>query len=407
MAQCPRSTEVTELLIVGAGPFGLSLAAYAAQQGINYTLVGKPMEFWHTHMPHGMYLRSACDWHLDPANVATIERFLALQGRTPADVEPLSLEFYLSYAQWFQERQQVAALPVYVERLDHVDGEPYCYRATFEDGRVLRARHVALAVGFKYFKNVPTDLVGILPAGRFAHTCDLVVFDALAGKRCLIVGGRQSAFEWAALLHEAGAAEVHLSYRHQSPAFAAADWSWVAPIVDAIAHDPGWFRRLPEHEQAAVVQRLWAEGRLKVEPWLAARVQNPTISLWPRTRLVGCDVQSSGELVVQLDSGERLVIDHIILATGYKVNIGQIPFLAKGNIAATLATHNGFPVLDEHFQTNLPSLFITSMAANQDFGPFFAFTVSTRTSATLIGAAIGSDANDRLHSAQTPPLRSA
>ena len=69
---------------------------------------------------------------------------------------------------------------------------------------------------------------------------------------------------------------------------------------------------------------------------------------------------------MQLDSGERLVIDHIILATGYKVNIGQIPFLAKGNIAATLATHNGFPVLDEHFQTNLPSLFITSMAANQD-----------------------------------------
>ena len=87
-------------------------------------------------MPHGMYLRSACDWHLDPANVATIERFLGLQGRTPADVEPLSLQFYLSYAQWFQEQQQIAALPVYVERLDHVDGQPYCYRATFEDGRV-------------------------------------------------------------------------------------------------------------------------------------------------------------------------------------------------------------------------------------------------------------------------------
>ncbi|HEX5691048.1 MAG TPA: hypothetical protein VFX76_13635, partial [Roseiflexaceae bacterium] len=67
---------------------------------------------------------------------------------------------------------------------------------------------------------------------------------------------------------------------------------------------------------------------------------------------------------------------------------GQVPFLAKGNIAAALATRNGFPVLDERFQTNLPGLFITSMAANQDFGPFFAFTISTRTSAKVIGEAI-------------------
>ena len=407
MAQCPRSTDQTELLIIGAGPFGLSLAAYCAQHGIDYTLVGKPMEFWRSHMPRGMYLRSACDWHLDPANVATIERFLALQGRTPADVEPLSLQFYLGYAQWFQAQQQIAALPVYVERLDHIDGEPYRYRATLEDGRVLRAHYVALAVGFKYFKNVPADLVEMLPEGRFSHTCDLVAFDALAGKRCLIVGGRQSAFEWAALLHEAGAAELHLSYRHPSPAFAAADWSWVAPIVDAIAHDPGWFRRLPEHEQAAVVQRLWAEGRLKIEPWLAARVQQPGISLWPCTRLVACDVTPGGALAVQLDSGERLVIDHVILATGYKVNIGQIPFLAKGNIAAMLTTRNGFPVLDTQFETNLPGLFVTSMAANQDFGPFFAFTVSTRTSALLIGAAIAPSIERRSDAPQTPPLHPA
>ena len=385
----PHAHE-TELLIIGAGPFGLSLAACCGQRGIGYTLVGKPMEFWHTHMPRGMHLRSACDWHLDPANVATIERFLALQGRAPADVEPLSLQFYLGYAQWFQEQQQIAALPVYVERLDHFDGEAYRYRATLKDGRVLHARHVALAVGFQYFKNVPADLLPILPAGRFSHTCDLAEFDALKGKRCLIVGGRQSAFEWAALLYEAGTAAVHLSYRHPTPAFAAADWSWVAPIVDAIAHDPGWFRRLTEHEQVALVQRLWAEGRLKVEPWLAARVQHPAISLWPRTQLASCDVQPSGELVAHLDSGERLVVDHVVLATGYKVNVGQIPFLASGNIAAKLATRNGYPVLDEHFQTNLPGLFITSMAANQDFGPFFAFTVSTRTSALLVAAAVAS-----------------
>jgi FAD-dependent urate hydroxylase len=386
-----QTIQDTELLIVGAGPFGLSLAAYARQHGIDYTLVGRPMEFWQKHMPRGMHLRSACDWHLDPGNVSTIERFLELRSQTPTDVEPLSLQFYLEYTQWFQEQQQIAALPLYVERLDYVDGEVYRYHAALEDGRVIRARHIALAVGFTYFKHLPADLVALLPEGRFSHTCDLVEFEALRGKRCLILGGRQSAFEWAALLREAGAAAVHLSHRHPSPAFAAADWSWVGLLVDRIAQDPGWFRNLPAQEQASVGQRLWAEGRLKVEPWLAARVQHPTISLWPRTQLVACDPQPGGELVAQLDSGERLVVDHVILATGYKVNIGQVPFLANGNIAAALMTRNGFPVLDEQFQTNLPGLFITSMAANQDFGPFFGFTIATRASAALVGAAVAAE----------------
>ena len=54
-----------DLLIIGAGPFGLSLAAHARELGLETAVVGKPMGFWKDHMPQGMYLRSACDWHLD------------------------------------------------------------------------------------------------------------------------------------------------------------------------------------------------------------------------------------------------------------------------------------------------------------------------------------------------------
>lgn len=381
-------TYSTNLLIIGAGPFGLSLAAYAEQHGIDYTLVGKPMEFWKQNMPQGMFLRSACDWHLDPGNESTIERFLEELNQTPADVEPLSLQFYLEYTQWFQEKQNIVALPVYVEQLDEVEWGAYRFRATLEDGRVIHARNVALALGFKYFKHLPADLAELLPEGRFVHTCDLVEFEALRDKRCLILGGRQSAFEWAALLREAGAAAVHLSHRHASPAFAEADWSWVNPTVDGIASNPGWFRSLPVEEQTAVGQRLWAEGRLKVEPWLEARVSAETVQLWPRSEVVRCDALPDGAVAVELSNGERLVIDQIILATGYKVAIGQVPFLQAGNIGGRLATRNGFPMLDEQFQTNLPGLFITSMAANQDFGPFFGFTIATRASARLIGATV-------------------
>src|SRR6185503_6267114 len=115
-------THETDLLIIGAGPFGLAIAAQAAHLGIEHLIAGKPMEFWRRNMPPGMYLRSACDWHLDPLNIHTIEKFLESHGQTPQDVEPLSLAFYLSYAEWFQSKKQITTLPSYIERLDNANG---------------------------------------------------------------------------------------------------------------------------------------------------------------------------------------------------------------------------------------------------------------------------------------------
>ena len=83
-----------------------------------------------------------------------------------------------------------------------------------------------------------------------------------------------------------------------------------------------------------------------------------------------------------------ITVDHVIFASGYKVIIQQVPFLRQGNILPQLKVKNNFPVLDKYFQTNLPGLFITSMPASQDFGPFFGFTIAVRTSAKLIGKAL-------------------
>jgi pyridine nucleotide-disulfide oxidoreductase len=204
----------------------------------------------------------------------------------------------------------------------------------------------------------------------------------------LIIGGRQSAFEWAALIHEEGADTVYLSYRHSTPSFQQSDWAWVHPVMDSMAVNPGWFRRLTAEYKDQVNRRFWVEGRLKLEPWLAARITNDKIKLFPQSQVTKCKEWPGGELEVRLSNGTALAVDHIILATGYKVNMGQIPLLANGNILTQLETQNGFPVLDEHLQSNIPGLFFTSLCASQDFGLFFAFTVSVRASATLIGTAL-------------------
>ncbi len=378
------SKHKTNLLIIGAGPFGLAIAAQASHLGIEHLVAGKPMEFWKHKMPAGMYLRSACDWHLDPVNIHTIDKFLEERRQTASDVEPLSLEFYLSYAEWFQKQKQITPLPLHIMRLDVVNDR---FIATSVSGDTIDARNVVIAPGFTHFTNIPAELKSRLPAGRFIHTCDFIDFSSARDKRFLIIGGRQSAFEWAALLVEAGARTVYITHRHDSPAFAAADWSWVNPLVDAIGDNPSWFRDLSPAEKDDINHRLWAEGRLKVEPWLEARLNHERVRLLPRTEVTKC-VEINNELNVTLSNGETITCDQIVLATGYKVDITRLPILAAGNILNQLETRNGFPILDEHFQTSIKGLFITSMPATQDFGPFFAFTISVRVSAQLICAAI-------------------
>jgi cation diffusion facilitator CzcD-associated flavoprotein CzcO len=358
------------------------MAAYAANAGLDYQIVGKPMEFWHSNMPKGMYLRSACDWHLDPLGIDTIESFLETQALTPAQVEPLSLEFYQGYARWFERRKGIEPLPLYVRRLDHPPRNAR-FEAVMEHESVITAKNVVIAVGFKYFSHVPAEIARCVPHGRISHTCDFVDLERLRGKHCLIIGGRQSAFEWAALIREAGAAAVHVSHRHDSPAFKTADWSWVGPLVAKTLVDATWFRRLGPPDQEEIRKRLWAEGRLKVEPWLEPRIGNDVVRIWPRTQLLRCVERPDGVLAATLDNGETFTVDQIIAATGYKVDIARIPFVAAGNLK--LATRNGFPELDAHFQTNVPGLYMTSMPAMQDFGPFWGFTIAAPVAAQVIG----------------------
>jgi cation diffusion facilitator CzcD-associated flavoprotein CzcO len=373
----------TDLLIIGAGPFGLAIAAQAAHLGINHLVAGRPMEFWRKNMPQGMYLRSECDWHFDPANIHTIEKFLESRGQTPHEVEPLSLDFYLSYADWFQKQKQITTLPAYIARLDHANG----FVATTVDGDTIHARQVALAPGFKHFANIPAELKARLPEDRYTHTCEFTDFSSAANTRYLIIGGRQSAFEWTALLFEAGARAVYVSHRHDTPVFEVSDWSWVNPLADAMADNPNWFRRLSQAEKDDVSRRLWAEGRLKLEPWLAPRIADERVRILPNTELVKA-VEQFGELVVTMSNGEEIVCDKVVFATGYKVDISRVPVLASGNILPQMEMRNGFPVLDDHLQTSVPGLFITSMPAIQDFGPFFGFTIAVRVSAKLICDAI-------------------
>ncbi len=369
-------------LIIGAGPFGLSQAARLGHLGVDYRIVGDSMSFWRHNMPAGMFLRSSWDWHLDPQEHWTIERFLEERGIDRASVNPIPIATYLDYVEWFRQGSGIEPENVVVERLVREPGGLFLAHLT--NGEQIQARTVVVSLGFSSFSMLPAEVVERLPTGIAKHTLNTVDFSGAAGQRCLIVGGRQSAFEWAALLAEAGAKSVDIVHRHPSPAFAEADWTWVPPLIENMVANPAWYRSLPVEEQTAYVHRLWGEGRLKVEPWLEPRIRSGPVTIWPETTIES-STQTDNGVAVHLSNRQRLDVDQIILATGYKPDISRIDLLRNGTLLGEIDQENGLPRLDTGFQTTVPGLYMTSLLAGRDFGPFFGFTVASRGAATVLG----------------------
>ena len=106
------------------------------------------------------------------------------------------------------------------------------------------------------FTRLPTWVERTLPPERYSHTSELARLERFAGARVLIVGGRQSAFETAALLAESGAERVDVVHRHDPPRFTTADWGFVEPLMEASVRWPGWFGRLARAHREAIERRF-------------------------------------------------------------------------------------------------------------------------------------------------------
>ena len=89
------------LLVIGAGPYGIATAAYVQSLGVPVTVVGKPLDFWKTNMPRGMFLRSGLNWNLDARDKTTFEAYVKLRGYRSQETKPVSLDIFLDYAGWF------------------------------------------------------------------------------------------------------------------------------------------------------------------------------------------------------------------------------------------------------------------------------------------------------------------
>jgi FAD-dependent urate hydroxylase len=365
----------TGLLVIGAGPYAYSAAAYARERGIDTRIVGRPMGFWRDQMPVDMYLRSGRDWSLDADGEHSFEAYFEERGLAPEDHDPIPIGVFLDHTDWFAEQKGLGVEEIFVDALTEADGH---FSAAMSDGSTITAEKVLAVPGIAHFAQRP-EWYDALPGDGRSHTSELVAFDDLADARVAVIGGRQSAYEWAALLCDHGAERVDVVHRHATPAFERVSWAFVDPYVEQTLTHRGWWRSLAPEQQQAIAREFWQVGRLTLEHWLVPRLRPEVVRSHPLTEVVQVD---AGDVVrLTLSDGEVLEVDHVTCASGYRSDLAAVPYLQ--GVLDRVAVTDGFPDLSPGFETTLPGLFVTGFASTRDFGPFYGFTKGCPSSARI------------------------
>jgi cation diffusion facilitator CzcD-associated flavoprotein CzcO len=377
--------------VIGAGPYGLAVAAHLRAAGREVRIFGKSMDFWDSQMPKGMWLRSP--WNgsniADPERILTLDQYQADQG-SPL-VRPLPVEDFVRYGRWFQRRSLPDLDPRNVVSVERAEGG---FRLALEDGESLGVECVVVATGIGSFAHQPVPFAS-LPAELVSHTSARINRDLgrFAGKRVMVVGGGQSAVESAALLSEAGAdVEVLVRQPHMR-------WLRLESVLPTMMDSKLNPFRAPGKIGAPPINWLIEHPALftmlprRLQSWLAVRAIGPAASGWlrPRTQQIAFKTGShavaadahGGKIRLQLNDGTSREADHVLLGTGYKIDIARYGFLSP-ELLQGVRTVNGYPVLNRGFESSLPGLYFVGATGAHSFGPLCRFVVGTQYAARAL-----------------------
>jgi FAD-dependent urate hydroxylase len=382
-----------DVVVVGAGPYGLSLAAHLKGKGLRVAVFGKPFELWREHMPKGMYLRSR--WWMtnlsDPAKRFGAEQFF--QHSTYRDTYPVPIQAFIDYGLWFQQQAVPDVDPTYITLIERLEGERYIL--TLEDGRVITSLAVVMAIGLKYYHRRPAEYAH-LSTERLTYSSEHHDFSRFANQTVAVIGGGQSAVEYAALLNENGAS-VHLIARRSI--------EWLRP-------DRYGERSLLEQLRApdSIIAPGWKYWVLAHAPYLFQRLSptrkehhlknehHPSASAWLRDRIIDKVHLHGAQVVTHVAEGEQgveltlmdttqLSVDHVILATGYQADVRRLPFLSP-SIVSAIETHHDWPLLNTWFESSVPGLYFVGFSSLLSFGPQYRFVSGAAVTAPRVAQAV-------------------
>jgi thioredoxin reductase len=375
----------TDVAIVGAGPYGLSLAAHLRADQVKHRIFGRPMDMWRNHMPEGMLLKSDgfASSLFDPGNDFPLSRFCADRAIDYSDDKtPVRLQTFIDYALAFKDRFAPELEETIVDSIRQDGGR---FVLDLSNGTRVKARCVVVAIGVERFRYIPSPL-DTLPAEFVSHSHDHHDLSCFAGRRVAVLGAGASAIDLAGLLNERDC-EVHLICRSERLKFASPPMAGQRTLWQGMRHPPsglgpGWRSRLcadaplvfhfmpQSFRQKVVRQHLGPAAGWPMRDKVIGRV--PVLSGHEMISVAVADGHPTLTLRKQEGVDVTIQVDHVIAATGYRVDIRRLEFL-EDSLLRRLAHVNHSPTLSTRFESSVEGLFFVGPIAANSFGPLMRF----------------------------------
>lgn len=388
---------MVEVVVIGAGPYGLSVAAHLRHLCIPYRVFGKPMGMWRDHMPKGLTLKSDAFASniAAPNNEFPLERFYKESGRT--DYSPIGLrvrgDVVAEYGQEFQRRYVGEVDEARVMEVTRFGGG---FRLALDTGETVSARKIVVATGLLSLRHLPESLAS-LPSGMVSHSSGHNDLAKFRGRKVTVIGAGQSACELSALLNEQGAEVTMLTRRplkwyepknEDQPNVRRSAWQQLRRPNFGLG--PGWrtwfwserpyeFSFLPKTTRYSKAYGLFAPAG---SGWIKHRVDG-VIPIHTGA-LRGVEMRGdAAHLAVDTSEGSvEIAADHIVAATGYRPEISRLPFL--GQLRGDIQTINGAPLLNRSFESSVPGLHFAGFMGAATFGPSMRFIYGARFAAERV-----------------------